>query len=1066
MNSVDKGKRRANFAVDTEAMRVALESKEYKLPDATKVGAYSRLINDQIDQAIGRYKKWSDIFKEFDDDLSGLLTFSELELAIRHRLKISLEVLPEVALKALWCVLDNDDSGYVEDQEFRRFIGREEEMSINLNDHQKRQRQMALVEREMQAARTDRELQLEGFIGSVQTWRMRAELADEGHKTPTKEEMTKLAVQFSKWVAAYLPDVHQGIAWVRVFNEVGNDNSGLLTFDELKNVVRLKLKVSKQAFSDTMLKALWCALDENDADSITQLDFGRFMKLAKGLFEHKAPKQFRHTGNVGDFHAHRDNTRSTSAVEELKERSNNTFLRQEVEAAGQALPTSDEVEALSRLFNTKMEAILGTGARGWSRLFKDVDVDCSGLMTYDEFEQGIRQRLKLSLDEVSAVRLKALWCVLDGDDSGFIEQGEFQSFMQREVESTVTLDKRQQLVQQKIKKGIAAYEAYVERELHLEGFRGSVQTWKMRAELEAAGHKTPAKEGMTKLAVQFSKWVAAYLPDVHQGIAWVRVFNEVGNDNSGLLTFDELKNVVRLKLKVSKQAFSDTMLKALWCALDENDADSITQLDFGRFMKLAKGLFEHKAPKQFRHTGNVGDFHAHRDNTRSTSAVEELKERSNNTFLRQEVEAAGQALPTSDEVEALSRLFNTKMEAILGTGARGWSRLFKDVDVDCSGLMTYDEFEQGIRQRLKLSLDEVSAVRLKALWCVLDGDDSGFIEQGEFQSFMQREVESTVTLDKRQQLLQNRARNQFAQYEAYVEREKLLDRHKSTVQTWKMRAELEAAGLPPSNDDAKKDLAVVFCKWLAMHDPADVTTAWLRLFRSVDSDNVGLLTYDELQRVVRSRFGITKKEFSETQLKMLWCAIDEDDSDTVQLVEFGRFVKRARGHFTRHESSAPMPVAFRYAGEGPPTTPGGQSLRVRRLPPYTYQGDPSRWELLPQWPRGPGTPRPQTAPDAATFASKMIKEDQEVPGRKIEMVRARERINALIFKAEEETKRPWTPRGCQGQAGGGTKRWLPVVYKEFSDHNTRLRDVKENRKRLDSFVKEILDSTKSWSSRW
>jgi Ca2+-binding EF-hand superfamily protein len=740
-------------------MRVALESKEYKLPDATKVGAYSQLINDHIDQAIGRYNNWSDIFKEFDDDLSGLLTFRELELSIRHRLKISLDVLPEVALKALWCVLDNDDSGYVEEKEFRRFIGREEEMSINLSDHQKRQRQMALEEREMQAARTDRELHLEGFIGSVQTWRMRAELADEGHLPPTKEEMTEFAVQFSRWVAAYLPDVHQGIAWVRVFNEVGKDNSGLLTFDQLKNVVRLKLKVSKQAFTD-----------------------------------------------------------------------------------------------------------------------------------------------------------------------------------------------------------------------------------------------------------------------------------------------DELK--------------------VLWCALDEKDADSITQLDFGRFMKLAKGLFEHKAPKQFRHTSDVGEFHAHRDNTRSTRAVEELKERSNNTFLRQEVEAAGQALPTSDEVKALSRLFNTKMEAILGAGAKGWNRLFKDVDVDCSGLMTYDEFEQGIRQRLKLSLDEVSAVSLKALWCVLDGDDSGYIEQGEFQSFMQREVESTVTLDKRQQLLQNRARNQFAQYEAYVEREKLLDRHKSTVQTWKMRAELEAAGHPPLNDDAKRDLAVVFCKWLAAHDPADVTTAWLRLFRSVDSDSAGLLTYDELQRVVRSKFGITKKEFAETQLKMLWCAIDEDDSDTVQLVEFGRFVKRARGHFTRDESSATTPVAFRYAGEGPPATPGGQSLRVRRLPPYTYQGDPSRWELLPQWPRGPGTPRPQSAPDAATFASKMIKEEQEVPGRKIEMVRARERINALIFKAEEETKRPCTPRGCQGQANRGTKRWLPVVYKEFSDHNTRLRDVKENRNRLDSFVKEILDSTKSWSSRW
>lgn len=58
--------------------------------------------------------------------------------------------------------------------------------------------------------------------------------------------------------------------------------SGLLTFDELRMVVRHKFKVRKADFAELQLKRLWCAIDTDESDSIAQVEFGRFLKLAKG----------------------------------------------------------------------------------------------------------------------------------------------------------------------------------------------------------------------------------------------------------------------------------------------------------------------------------------------------------------------------------------------------------------------------------------------------------------------------------------------------------------------------------------------------------------------------------------------------------------------------------------------------------------------------------------------------------------------------------------------------------------------------------------------------------------
>lgn len=97
----------------------------------------------------------------------------------------------------------------------------------------------------------------------------------------------------------------------------------------------------------------------------------------------------------------------------------------------------------------------------------------------------------------------------------------------------------------------------------------------------------------------------------------------------------------------------------------------------------------------------------------------------------------------------------------------------------------------------------------------------------------------------------------------------------------------------------------------------------------------------------------------------------------------------------------------------------------------------------------------------------MHKEEEEVAGRSVEMLRARERINTLISTAQEASKHqsPRKAQGREGQPFEGTRGWLPVLHKEWTDNHTKLRECKANRELLSSFVNDILERTNHWRKR-
>ena len=103
-------------------------------------------------------------------------------------------------------------------------------------------------------------------------------------------------------------------------------------------------------------------------------------------------------------------------------------------------------------------------AATWFGLFKDLDADNSGHLTFEELRYGVRERLRLKASELSDARLKALWVSLDADSSGYLESSEFSKFMQREESVAGAGERRGMLQRQKTKAKIDAMDAALQEE--------------------------------------------------------------------------------------------------------------------------------------------------------------------------------------------------------------------------------------------------------------------------------------------------------------------------------------------------------------------------------------------------------------------------------------------------------------------------------------------------------------------------------------------------------------------------------------------------------------------------
>ena len=414
--------------------------------------------------------------------------------------------------------------------------------------------------------------------------------------------------------------------------------------------------------------------------------------------------------------------------------------------------SKDEVLQLSMMLNRKNVKLRGDPR--WFGLFKWMDEDGSGQVCFSEFAGMVREYLKVSLEELSESALKAAWLALDKDGSGFMSYGEFGGLM-RQGERAL----------QEQTDGINASTAAVEPERPespaLTPKPPSPQSGKPPKSPRSPRSPEPAsKEEVQALSEQLNRKLCELIKDPRER-TWFKLFYHADSNGSRQISFKEFSAMIRDELRIAPKELPDRQIKAAWLALDKNGSGFISAGEFGGMMRRGEhvqaGFVEQKAPWQQR-------VHSQR-----WQKAEEVRQTMDRLFHRDlKASMAGAPRATPEELYELSVALNKKMHelqqkkdagvpivdprtdtgAASGTAAIGrdtgnaytgtvaWFKLFRHMDDDGSGQISYAEFSGMIREELLITPSDIPERRLKAAWLALDTDCSGLINSGEFGAFM------------------------------------------------------------------------------------------------------------------------------------------------------------------------------------------------------------------------------------------------------------------------------------------------------------------------------------------
>ncbi len=302
---------------------------------------------------------------------------------------------------------------------------------------------------------------------------------------------------------------------------------------------------------------------------------------------------------------------------------------------------------------------------------------------------------------------------------------------------------------------------------------------------------------------------------------------------SGFITYDELQDVVRHKLSKGPSALSDGRIQQLWCSLDADDSNQVVPEEFGKFLK--RGAREHKAKPSL-----------DRQKTELGSSADLAKGRALECTPTAELRGKLEAPLSDEELTELSKQLSAWLSASLqaqNKSIHSWYNLFNDADLDGDGVITLDELEQVVRQRLKKGKGVMPDDKLHALWCALDVDNSNSIMPEEFGAFLRRgraELKSKGPSNLNKKTIELGGSQTDG-----------LGRALESTPTAEMRASLEAE----LTDDELTELSRKMCRWLeeSLHKQNLSVHSWFNLFNEADEDGSGFITCTAECRVEPAR---------------------------------------------------------------------------------------------------------------------------------------------------------------------------------------------------------------------
>ena len=134
--------------------------------------------------------------------------------------------------------------------------------------------------------------------------------------------------------------------------------------------------------------------------------------------------------------------------------------------------------------------------------------------------------------------------------------------------------------------------------------------------------------------------------------------------------------------------------------------------------------------------------------------------------MRRNLELNGETFLSEHDLDAYSSKLNAWIEEFRFEQklppAHSWFNLFKEIDNDGSGFITFDELTTCVRRELKRGPRTISHTELQLLWVALDQSNDNHLDKDEMAGFFERGLASRMEVQKKRWNLAPSRKNLFS----------------------------------------------------------------------------------------------------------------------------------------------------------------------------------------------------------------------------------------------------------------------------------------------------------------
>ena len=435
------------------------------------------------------------------------------------------------------------------------------------------------------------------------------------------------------------------------------------------------------------------------------------------------------------------------------------------------------MDTLKRLHARMQAASYTMGGQDWQKLFKSLDREHRGSLSFDELLKAVRMKMQISHSDMPELIVREFFRILDEDASGEIEVAELVAFLKHGPVRSTSINPLEPSPSelplapapaQEDRRGGRATPppeptddfpgivADVQRRMNAPASEEAEDPRFVRRPPRAVeprfaeGHVPSQRQGsmsvslLRKLHAKLHK-VAFDLSD--GGADYTRLFRLLDKNRDSKLSCNDLVHAVRSVLQTSAADVSDALLESFHASLDQDTAGNIDIHDVLHFLRDGPLAVEHVHPRPSQPVRRAspasrGQSAAH--DTDEPRTMEQRLQRGEDAIrlgmaqLRKAggMHSAGQrdkSLPHD-----LLTLVHRKMQAAAYMhGGQDWKKLFDKMDTDHGGSLSLSEWDMAVRKYIRIPTSDVSSDVLAKLFHTFDRDGSGNIEIDEVIRFLE-----------------------------------------------------------------------------------------------------------------------------------------------------------------------------------------------------------------------------------------------------------------------------------------------------------------------------------------